>query len=82
MGWRESALRDEAVRRWQRERDQLLAIGHDLDAMRDRLVTSYLIWLDTPQNRLDGSTPRETIRGERSERALLPEPDDSSVDEM
>ncbi len=82
MGWREATLRDDANRRWQDERSELIADGLSLDAARDRLVTSYLIWLDTPQSRLDGATPRDTMRTERSEQRLNVEYDDGIADDM
>ena len=59
MGWREATLRDDANRLWQTERMQLLLDGLSFDAIRDRLAASYLIWMDTPQARLDGATPRQ-----------------------
>lgn len=82
MGWREATLRDDANGLWQRERDERLADGPSFDAMRERLVASYIIWLDTPQSRLEGASPRQTIRGERAEQTLLLEDDDGAIDEM
>ena len=38
--------------------------------------------MDTPQSRLDGKTPRETILEERAEQPLLPEDEDTSEDEQ
>lgn len=67
MGWREAALRDEAQRNWQAERGELLDLGLDFDAVRERLESSYLTWLDTPQDRLDGLTPLEVVADERAE---------------
>ena len=65
MGWREATLREEANRIWQLEREELLMDGLDYDSVRERLGESYLIWLDTPQERLEDRTPRETIIEER-----------------
>jgi hypothetical protein len=81
-GWREATLRDEANRLWQKERGELLSDGLNFDAVRERLGASYLIWLDTPQDRLEGATPRQTIYIERSEQMLAQEPDDGVIDEM
>jgi hypothetical protein len=69
MGWREATLREEANRIWQSEREELLMDGLDFDSVRERLGESYLIWLDTPQERLDDRSPRETILDEREGQA-------------
>ncbi len=69
MGWREATLRDEANRLWQEEREALLREGLDYETARQRLIDSYHLWLDTPQMRLEGATPRELILEERRERA-------------
>jgi hypothetical protein len=66
MGWREATLREEANKIWQKEREELLMDGLDYDSVRERLGESYLLWLDTPQDRLEGLTPKETILEERS----------------
>jgi hypothetical protein len=68
-GWREGTLREEANQRWQEERAEWLAEGWDFEALRARLTDSYLMWLDTPQERLDNETPREVVAQERLERA-------------
>lgn len=82
MGWREATLRDEANRRWQQKRNDLLAAGLDFDAVRERLAASYLLWLDTPQSRLEDLSPRQTVRGERAEQMLHSEDeDDGEIDE-
>jgi hypothetical protein len=67
MGWREATLHDEANEAWQRERDQLLTEGIDLEHARDQLKISYLDWVDSPQNRLDDRSPAEVIQTERLE---------------
>ena len=81
MGWREATLRFDANELWQAERAELLADGLSFEIMKDKMVASYLIWLDTPQDRLDGATPRQTILGERAERALVEEDPDDNDDE-
>ncbi len=75
MGWREATLRDECIARWQRERDHLLAEGMGYEQMRDRLQIAYLEWLDTPQVRLDGLSPADTIFAERLEAPEVEEDD-------
>jgi len=66
MGWREAMLLEEANRRWQEERRQLLEDGLDYEAAREHLLSSYLLWLETPQDRLEGKTPDQVIREERA----------------
>lgn len=79
MGWREATLRDEANAIWQRERDQLLIEGMSYDQIRDQLMIAYFAWADTPQARLEGLSPSETILAERLE---TPEADeDDGLDE-
>jgi hypothetical protein len=78
MGWREATLRREAMYNWQSERDELLLDGLDFEAIRDRLGESYLMWLDTPQDRLDDETPRDVILAER---AGADQSDDSEDDD-
>ncbi|HZT41775.1 MAG TPA: hypothetical protein VFA07_06280 [Chthonomonadaceae bacterium] len=68
MGWREATLQEEANRIWQEERRQLLEDGLDYEAARQHLLSSYLLWLETPQDRLDGKTPSQDIREERERR--------------
>jgi hypothetical protein len=81
MGWREATLRHDANDLWQSERAELMANGLSFEAMKDKMVASYLIWLDTPQDRLDGASPRQTILGERAEQALVEvDPDDTEDD--
>jgi hypothetical protein len=65
MGWRESTLRTEAEERWQEERQELLDQGWDFERIQERLTASYELWLETPDDRLDGMTPREVILAER-----------------
>ena len=67
-GWREATLREEGNRLWQEERAQLLRDGLDYETARPRLLDAYLSWVDTPQARLEGKTPWETILEEREER--------------
>jgi hypothetical protein len=69
MGWREATLHDEANDLWQSEREHLLSTGMDYDSIRERLTESYLQWTITPQDRLEGLTPREVILAERLERS-------------
>ncbi len=80
MGWREATLYEEANRQWQRERRELLGEGLDVETARDYLTSSYRVWLDTPDQRLDDMTPREVIVIERQERADA-EPDEDSEEE-
>ncbi|HLJ56290.1 MAG TPA: hypothetical protein VKT77_14715 [Chthonomonadaceae bacterium] len=81
MGWKEATLRDDANRVWQEERAALLADGLSYEAARDRLGVSYLLWLDTPQERLDGESPRQTILAERAEQRLeVNEDEDEETD--
>jgi len=68
MGWRESTLQGEANRDWQRERERLVHSGVDFDTIRERLTVEFQLWVDTPQARLDGMTPREVIVAERADR--------------
>ena len=68
MAWREFTLHREANDNWQREREQLLHSGLDVEAVREHLFQSYEAWLDTPQARLEEETPREVIQAERLER--------------
>jgi hypothetical protein len=82
MGWREATLRDDANREWQRERNELLSNGLSVDAVRDRLTASYHLWLDTPQERLEGDTPRRTIQAERAEQMVEREMEDSDAEDL
>ncbi len=68
MGWREATLQEEANHLWQDERQAWLDQGLDFESARLRLLDSYDQWLNTPQDRLEGLTPRETILAEREER--------------
>ena len=81
MGWREATLRHDANVMWQKERADLLADGLTFEAMKEKMVASYLIWLDTPQDRMDRMTPRQTIMGERAEQSLVEEDPDDTEDE-
>jgi len=65
MGWREATLQEEANQLWQEERQTLLDDGMDYETARSRLLDSYYLWLDTPQERLEGATPREIVLDER-----------------
>lgn len=69
MGWREATLWEAANNLWQEERDVLLAEGMGYDDVRERLVASFRSWVDTPQARLDGKTPVETILEEQQDAA-------------
>jgi len=83
MGWREAALRTDANRLWQSMRSELLSSGLSVEAARERLVAANLIWLDTPEDRLEGLSPRQTILAERAERALgMPDDDDDDNDDL
>ena len=79
MGWKEATLHADANRLWQEERAYLLLQGLDYEDIRSRLVESYLVWLDTPQDKLEMSTPHEVIFDERQERGEQEE--DESEDE-
>jgi hypothetical protein len=65
MGWREAALRREANHLWQQNREELMALGLDFEEVRGRLADANYLWLDTPQARLEGETPRSVIEQER-----------------
>ncbi|HEV2471095.1 MAG TPA: hypothetical protein VGS41_00405 [Chthonomonadales bacterium] len=65
MGWKEATLYEEANRRWQDQRAILLEEGMDFESVREHLLNDYLVWTETPQDRLDGQTPREVIFEER-----------------
>jgi hypothetical protein len=67
LGWREATLQEEANRLWQEERAHLLQEGMSYDRVREHLMESYRLWLDTPQSKLDGLTPLETILEERGD---------------
>ncbi len=68
MGWREATLREEANRIWQQERLELLGSGADFEEALRQLQTSYYIWTDMPQDKLDGFTPSQIIMEEREAR--------------
>jgi hypothetical protein len=68
MGWREATLQEEANRLWQKERQALVENGLDFESLPARLLDAYYFWLSTPQDRLDGQTPREVILSERQDR--------------
>lgn len=67
MGWREATLYAEATMQWQREREILLGQGYDGEAVRARLLDTFLAWVDTPQSRLEDQSPFEVIQLERLE---------------
>lgn len=67
QGWREATLFREATNLWMTEREKLMAHGYSYESTRDTLGSAYLIWLDTPQERLDNRSPREVILEERAE---------------
>ena len=81
QGWREAALYQEGLRLWLKERDELMGFGQDFDAMREELFISYMDWLDQPQEKLEGETPREVIMAERAERQLHEEDPDDGEEE-
>lgn len=64
-GWREATLWEEANNNWQNERAELMRDGIDYETVRANLMSSYLLWVDTPQLRLDDKTPAEVILEER-----------------
>lgn len=70
MGWREATLREEAIRRWQQERAELLSEAMDFETARAYLLSSYFEWLETPHPHLDGRTPAEVILEERLEQGV------------
>ena len=80
-GWREATLYDEANQNWQEERAELLKSGLDYEAARSRLLTSYLLWTETEQQKLENRTPIEIILVERQERKELDTEDRPEDDE-
>ncbi len=68
MGWREATLREEANRLWQEERLELLNQGADYEEILRQLQTSYYVWADMPQDKLDDATPSQIIMEEREGR--------------
>lgn len=78
MGWREASLLEEANRNWQEERRQLLEDGLDYEAAREHLMASYRIWLESPQDKLEGKTPNQIILEERERREEEAEAEEES----
>ncbi len=68
MGWREATLQEEANIGWQNKREEGLKDGMDFDVLRHVLLRWYNDWLDMPQPRLDGYSPREVIHEEHGDR--------------
>ena len=75
MSWREATLHAEANVRWQQEREELLADGFVFEQLREPLQISYLEWLDTPQDKLDGQSPYDVIQAEQIKASEDGEPD-------
>jgi hypothetical protein len=69
MGWREATLQAEANMLWQEQREELIADGFAFEQMREHLQISYLEWLDTPQDKLDGQSPFDVIQAEQLDAA-------------
>ena len=66
MGWQEGALCFEAEEMWLKHRDTLLAKGMDHDKVGTLLAASFLEWVEAPDERLEGLTPRKAIDIERA----------------